>query len=49
MPAEHRRAFSDTVRDLLDRVDAVNEDALGRAAGVLLQCLQCDGLIHVAA
>ncbi|MGH3316554.1 MAG: sugar isomerase domain-containing protein [Nocardioidaceae bacterium] len=49
MPAEHRPALTDTVRDLLDRVDEVNKDGLGRAAGVLLQCLQRDGLIHVAA
>lgn len=48
MPAEHP-ALGDTVRDLLDRVDEVNKDALGRAAGVFLQCLQRDGLIHVAA
>jgi uncharacterized phosphosugar-binding protein len=49
MPAEHPPAITDTVRGLLDRVDEANKDALGRAAGLLLQCLQRDGLIHVAA
>jgi len=49
MPTEHRPALTDTVRDLLDRVDEANRDALGHAAGALLRCLQRDGLIHVAA
>jgi uncharacterized phosphosugar-binding protein len=49
MRTENRPALAGTVRALLDEVDLANRDALARAAGLLLECLQRDGLIHVAA
>ncbi|TDD36065.1 sugar isomerase domain-containing protein [Actinomadura sp. KC06] len=43
-----RPQLPDRVRTLLDDLDAASGDAIGEAAGLLLEAVEADGIVHVA-
>ncbi|MFI0408781.1 sugar isomerase domain-containing protein [Actinomadura sp. 3N508] len=45
---ETRQQHPDRVRTLLDDLDAASGEAIGEAAGLLLDSVEADGIVHVA-